>query len=56
MKRLQRGQALIEYAMVGAFLVTALFYLDFDGKTGAQYLTEMIRAFFRNLTYYLSLP
>lgn len=52
----QRGQAMVEYALIGAVLASALFVLEFDGKTGAQYLTEMIRAFFRNLTYYISLP
>jgi hypothetical protein len=52
----QRGQALLEYAVVGAVLAAAMFYLDFGGKTGAQYLTDMIRAFFRNLTYFISLP
>lgn len=52
----QRGQAMLEYALIGAVLASALFVLEFDGKTGAQYLTEMIRAFFRNLTYYISLP
>jgi len=53
----QRGQAMLEYAIVGAVLASALFLFDFGGgKTGAQYLTEMIRAFFRNLTYFISLP
>ena len=52
----QRGQAMLEYALIGGVLASALFLMDFGGKTGAQYLTEMIRAFFRNLTYYLSLP
>lgn len=55
--RNQRGQALIEYAIVATALAAALFYFEFDGgKTGAQYLTDMIRAFFRNLTYFISLP
>ena len=48
--------ALLEYAMVAAVLAAALFYFDFGGKTGAQYLADMIRAFFRNLTYFISLP
>ncbi|MCO5978571.1 hypothetical protein [Ideonella oryzae] len=54
----QRGQAMIEYVLVAALLVLALFTTDavFDGKTGAQYLADMIRAFFRSLTYFLSLP
>ncbi|HEX5684667.1 MAG TPA: hypothetical protein VFY73_11610 [Ideonella sp.] len=52
----QRGQAMLEYALIGGVLASALFLMDFGGRTGAQYLTDMIRAFFRNLTYYLSLP
>lgn len=54
--RAQNGQALIEYAIVGGVLAVAMFWLEYGGKTGAQYLTDMIRAFFRNLTYFLSLP
>jgi Flp pilus assembly pilin Flp len=53
----QRGQAMLEYALIGGVLASAMFLVDYGGgKTGAQYLTDMIRAFFRNLTYYLSLP
>jgi len=54
----QQGQAMIEYVLVAAILVLALFTTDslFDGKTGAQYLADMVRAFFRSLTYFLSLP
>ena len=49
---------MIEYVLVAALLVLALFTTDslFDGKTGAQYLADMVRAFFRSLTYFLSLP
>jgi hypothetical protein len=53
----QKGQALVEYAIVGGALAVAMFWLEYGGgKTGAQYLTDMIREFFRNMTYYLSLP
>jgi len=52
----QLGQASIEYLIVAAGLVGALFVADFGGRTGAQHLADMIRLFFRNLTYFLSLP
>jgi len=52
----QRGQAMVEYAVIGAILVGALFVADFGGKTGAQYLADMVKSFFRSLTYFISLP
>jgi len=52
----QRGQAAIEYLVVAAGLVLALFVVEVNGRTGAQYLAEAVRVFFQNLTYYLSLP
>lgn len=52
----QRGQAAIEYLVVAAGLVAALFVVEFGGRTGAQFLADAIRLFFQNLTYYLSLP
>lgn len=52
----QRGQAAIEYLVAAAGLVLALFVVEVNGRTGAQYLAEAVRAFFQNLTYYLSLP
>ncbi len=55
--RLQRGQAMVEYTVIGAALMVALFVVDYPGgRTGAQYLADLIRLFFRNLTYFLSLP
>ena len=51
-----RGQAMVEYIVIASVLAAAMFSFEFGGKTAAQYLTEMIRAFFRNLTYFLSLP
>lgn len=51
-----RGQALVEYVVVASVLATALFTFEFGGKTGAQYLADMIRAFFRSLSYFISLP
>ena len=52
----QLGQASIEYLIVAVGLVGALFVADFGGRTGAQHLADMIRLFFRNLSYFLSLP
>lgn len=52
----QRGQAAIEYLVVAAGLVMALFVVEFAGRTGAQHLSHAIRLFFQNLTYFLSLP
>jgi hypothetical protein len=52
----QRGQAAIEYLVVAAGMVLALFVVEVNGRTGAQYLADGVRVFFQNLTYYLSLP
>jgi Flp pilus assembly pilin Flp len=52
----QSGQAMVEYVLIAAALTAALFVVEFGGRTGAQHLADMIRAFFRNLTYFLSLP
>lgn len=52
----QRGQASLEYAIVGAGLAMALFVVDIGGRTPAQYLAEAVRLFFQNLSYFLSLP
>ena len=52
----QRGQALIEYSIAAAVLITALFVVEFQGRTAAAYLADAVRAFFRNLTYFISLP
>jgi hypothetical protein len=54
--RLQRGQATLEYALVAAGLVAALFVVEWKGQTAAQYLAQAVRVFFDNLTYFLSLP
>lgn len=55
-RRRASGQAMVEYIVVGSVLAAAMFYADFGGKTAAQYLVDMIKAFFQNLTYYISLP
>lgn len=55
-RRFQRGQSLVEYALIGGMLALALFVPEFSGKTGAQHLSEMIQAFFKNLTLFFSLP
>jgi sulfur transfer protein SufE len=52
----QRGQSTIEYALVAAGLAAALFVVEFKGQTAAQYLAAAVRAFFQNLSFYLSLP
>ncbi|MGM9516117.1 hypothetical protein ACS5PK_17845 [Roseateles sp. DB2] len=54
--RRQRGQATLEYAIAGSALVMALFVIEFDGKTAAQFLAEAVRVFYKNLSYFLSLP
>ncbi|HJV70294.1 hypothetical protein [Ideonella sp.] len=57
-RRMQRGQGMVEYAVIAIVLVGALFVPlgQFGGRTGAQFLADMIKLFFRNLTYFLSLP
>jgi hypothetical protein len=55
-RRTASGQALIEYAIVGLALTLALFVVEFGGRTGAQHLADMIRAFFQNLSLFFSLP
>jgi len=53
----QRGQAMIEYIVIGGALAVAMFVFRWNnGLTGAQFLAEAVRMFFRNLTYFLSLP
>lgn len=54
--RLQRGQAMVEYAVVAAVLASTLFVAEFHGRTAAQFLADSVRAFFRNLTHFLTLP
>ena len=51
-----RGQALVEYIVIASVLAAAMFTVEFGGRTAAQYLADMIRAFFRNLSYFISLP
>jgi hypothetical protein len=55
-RRRQRGQSTIEYAVVGAGLIAALFFVEFNGQTAAQYLATAVRVFYQNLSFYLSLP
>jgi len=55
-RRRQRGQAMTEYIVIAAGLIAALFFVDVNGKTMAQFLVDMIRLFFTNLTYFISLP
>jgi len=55
-RRPPRGQATIEYLVATAVLVAALFHVEVGGRTMAQHLADAVRAFFRMLTFYLSLP
>jgi Flp pilus assembly protein TadG len=52
------GQAMVEYVIVALVLIGALFTPAsmFNGETGAQFLADMIKAFFKDLTFFLSLP
>ncbi|MBQ0945565.1 hypothetical protein KAK07_19655 [Ideonella sp. 4Y16] len=50
------GQSMVEYLVVVSALAAALFIVEVDGRTGAQHLADMVRLFYRNLTYFLSLP
>lgn len=56
LRRHQRGQSMVEYAIVGGVLVAALFVADYNGQTIAEFLASEIRIFFRNFTYFVSLP
>lgn len=55
-RRHQDGQATIEYLVVGAGLVAALLFVQVDGQSLAMVLADAVRLFFRNLTYFISLP
>ncbi len=54
--RRSRGQATVEYLVVSAGIVAALFFIDVGGKSLAATLADGVRDFFRNLTYFISLP
>lgn len=55
-RRHQRGQSMLEYALIGSVLVSALFVADYNGQTIAEFLAAEIRLFFRNMTFFVSLP
>lgn len=54
----QSGQGMVEYAAIALVLIAALFTPAdiFHGQTGAAFMADMIKAFFRNLTHFISLP
>ena len=56
--RAQRGQGMVEYTVITAALVAALFTPNalFNGQTGAAYLAEQVKAFYRNFSHFISLP
>ena len=49
---------MVEYTVVTLALVAALFTPNalFNGQTGAAYLAEQVKAFYRNLSHFISLP
>jgi hypothetical protein len=56
-RRDMRGQALTEYLVVGLALAIAFFLVPVEnGRTLSQITSDMVRLFFQNLTYFISLP
>lgn len=49
---------MVEYAAIALVLIAALFTPAdiFHGQTGAAFAADMIKAFFRSLTHFISLP
>ncbi|HUI61162.1 MAG TPA: hypothetical protein VLX90_13120 [Steroidobacteraceae bacterium] len=57
--RRQKGQSMVEYAVVGVALATALLVpVPFvqPPQTAGQLLAGQIRAFYNAVTFFLSLP
>lgn len=52
----QRGQSMVEYAVVTSLLLVVFFKVEFGGRTTGQMAADYVRLFFRNLTHFLSLP
>lgn len=53
----QAGQAMLEYLIIAGILAAAMFVVDVsNGKTVAQLLADGVRAFYRSLSYFISLP
>ncbi|HXA36699.1 MAG TPA: hypothetical protein VNW26_10225 [Steroidobacteraceae bacterium] len=52
-RRLQRGQAMIEYAIICSVLAVCLFAAQ--SPVGKQ-LAQAVRDFYADLTFFLSLP
>ena len=53
----QTGQSSVEYTVIASVLIWALFVADVSGgESAAQMLVNAIKAFFRGLTYFISLP
>ena len=51
-----RGQAMTEFLVIAAAMVIVFFVVEVNGRTLSQYCADVIRLFYRNLTYFISLP
>jgi hypothetical protein len=51
-----RGQAMTEFLVIASALVIVFLVVEVEGRTLSQYCADVIRLFYRNLTYFLSLP
>jgi hypothetical protein len=57
LRRQQSGQSMVEYAVIGAVLVSALLLpLPGSQETVSQLLCDAIRNFYSSLSMFLSLP
>lgn len=57
LRRRQSGQSMVEYAVIGTILVSALFFpLPGSQETVSQLLCDAIRNFYSSLSLFLSLP
>lgn len=55
----QRGQAMVEYAVICTILTAALFAPipgDSKGRAVGQLLADSVRAFYAAVTFFVSLP
>lgn len=56
-RRAQRGQSMVEYAVICGLLAVALFApVPGQGKAVGALLTDAIHTFYANLTNFVSLP
>jgi hypothetical protein len=55
-RSLRHGQAMTEFLVIAAAMVIVFFVVELNGRTLSQYCADVIRLFYRNLTYFISLP